>query len=189
MLSVPVSSGVGTQVALKFNSILDPGGAATSTSVYGFDQLTTIYARYRVVAAALRVQFYQTNAAGLSGQGCGTVVWPSPSNGSYVSDMMGAIQQPYAKSQQIMIPYGSTTSGGVPTIKHYISLAKLAGTTQREVFQDDTYSALMAGDPAKLYYWNILCYADSGAETVTVRATVEMIQYAALWERVSLTST
>lgn len=187
--SIPVTTGVGTQVALKMNSVLDPGGAAASTSVYGYDQLNTIYARYRVVASAIRVQFYQTNAAGLSGQGCGTVVWPSPSNGSFVSDSMGALQQPYSKNQQIMIPYGSTGSGGVPTIKNYISVAKLAGVTQAEVARDDTYSALMNGDPTKLYYWVILAYADSGAETVTLRATIELVQYVHFWERNSLAST
>lgn len=101
---------------------------------------------------------------------------------------MGAIQQPYGKVLDLQTPY-SNQNGNASTIRNYISIAKLTGATPTEVAVDTGYQAAFNSNPSRVFYWNLMVGAQSGAESNTMLAEIEMVQYAVLHERLSLTST
>lgn len=169
------------------NSIADPGGAVSSTAPYGYDQLAGLYHRGRVLASAIRIKALHPPGT-ITADTFRIVCWPSRDTTSYVSDLMGAVQQPYGKSMDITMPYANTF-GDASTIKNYISIAKLCGASPTEVAVDTGYQAVLNTNPSRVFYWNILVCTQSGTESLTVDCEIEMIQYAVLHERLQLAST
>lgn len=170
------------------NSVTDPGGSVSATAPYGYDQLATLYNRYRVLASAIKVKALHPPSNAVTADTFRIVCWPSRDTTSFVSDLMGAVQQPYGKSLDITMPYYNTF-GDASTIKNYISLSKLSGASPTEVAVDTQFQAGFGANPARVYYWNILVCTQSGTESFTVDCEVEMIQYAVLNERLQLAST
>lgn len=169
------------------NSIVDPGVSMASTQPYGYDVLNTMYLRYRVLASAIRVRLIEASSSPPSNT-LRCIVWPSPITTSFVSDPQGAKQQPYAKDLLWAAPYANN-AGDAPTIKNYISIAKMAGDTATAVMNDDTYAALLSGSPQRAWYWNIIVDVPSGTVTQACTVEIDLIQYTVLFDRQSLAST
>jgi len=181
------TTGVGNQIAFFANSISDPGGSAAATQPYGYDQLATLYGRYRVLAAAIEVetQIASTGNVTQANVPYEVTVWPSRSTTSFVSDPMGAAQQPYGKN----VMFGNANSQAVDKyIRNYMSTAKIFGVDQRAVASDDLYAAVITTDPTAQWYWNVMLGC-LGAGTNTILFRVVIIQYVEVYGRLSLSST
>lgn len=76
-------------------------------------------------------------------------------------------------------------------INNYMSTAKQFGDYSAAVKLDDTYAALIAASPAKVFYWNILAAAQNATATLSVSfaCQITLIQYVHLFDRVNLSST
>lgn len=169
------------------NSALDPGGSVSSTAPYGWDQLAALYHRYRVLASAIRIKALHPPGT-ITADTFRIVCWPSRETTSFVSDLMGAVQQPYGKSMDITMPY-MNTFGDASTIKNYISLSKISGASPTEVAVDTGFQAAINANPSRVFYWNILGCTQSGTESLSIDCEIEMIQYTVFSERYALAST
>jgi len=182
-----ITTGVGNQLSLFANSISDPGGSSASTQPFGYDQLATLYGRYRVFASAIEVetQVYSSGSVAQANLPYEVTVWPSRTTTSFVSDPMGAAQQPYGKNIMAASGNSQTTE---KYIRSYMSTAKIFGVDQRAVASDDLYGAVITTDPTAQWYWNIMLGGfATGTNVILFR--VIMIQYVELYGRLSLSST
>lgn len=85
------------------------------------------------------------------------VVWPQTTNGSYVNDIEGAKQQPYAKWLTGNMSNANLSGFGFPTIQNYVSMSKMASRPFQQVYSDGQYHGAINGtDPVLKWYWNIL---------------------------------
>lgn len=185
-----ISSGVGSQLSIQANSLADPGGASASTQPYGYDVLVTAYARYRVLAAAIEIRpISNANDSGLTTPAAQTsfTLWPSLTSTGYASDPEGAHQQPFAKRflmNTAVVPAENC-------LRSYMSTAKMFGTNPLAPQVDDTYAALVAATPGRVWYYNILTEStnSSAATTSNPIIAITLIQYVEMYARQSLSST
>jgi hypothetical protein len=192
-LTFSITSGVGAQAALVANSITDPGGSSSASQPYGYDILIATYGFYRVMAASLRTEWcldQSGSATGLNNIWRQTV-WPSLVNTSYVSDVPGATQQPYAKTA--ICATGNTTGsqGFAPQLNSYMSTAKIFGERPLTIQTDVSWGATLGSDPVQPWFFNIMCTAQNSAAALTtaIACNITMIQYTELSRRVPLSST
>lgn len=190
-----IATGVGSQISIHANSLPDPGGASFATASYGYDQLATLYSRYRIMAASLQTQWtYDQNSASTASLNSTArfIIWPSRTTTSFVLDDQGASQHPYAKTQQATFPQSSAGMyGGGMMLNNYVSTAKIFGDYNQAVKLDDTYAALIAASPSKQWYWNILVAAQNASASLSASfaCQITLIQYVHLFDRQSLSST
>lgn len=190
-----IATGVGSQVSIHANSLADPGGASFATAPYGYDQLVTLYSRYRIVGASINTQWtYDQNSASTASLNSTfrAIIWPSRTTTSFVSDDQGASQHPYAKTQQATFPQSSAGRyGGGMILNNYISTAKIFGDYGKAVLLDDTYASLIAASPSRQWYWNILAVAQNAGASLSASfaCQITLIQYVHLFDRQSLSST
>lgn len=125
---------------LRLNSVFDPDLTSLGTHrPYGFDQLSTIYNRYRVIACGWRIN----QATGVSGTP--VVIASMPTNdGSLVFANFGAMaENPRAK-------YVTQAIGGNAMILHSKSyIPKLVGQTRTQYMSDDRYASDVLSNPVE----------------------------------------
>lgn len=187
-----VSTGVGTEFVLKFNSCADPWGTAGATQPYGWDQIAPQYAAYTVFAAQIMVTIMPA-VAGSTAYNClsDVCVWPSLTGISLIGDPESCKQQPYGKFMTINTQVGGTIQA---KIDNYASVMKVWGIKYSKVQDDDTFSgnAASAGDPTNLTYFHVMVQPANGSGTASSDdqyLSMEMIQYVHFWGRTTVAST
>lgn len=187
-----IASGVGAQASVIANSLADPTGTSGSYQPYGYDQLATIYAHYRVMACTIRTDWTLSQGGASTGLNniFRIVVWPSLASTSFVSDPEGAKEAPYAK-HALKEAGNSSTSMGALQVNNYMSTAKIFGERTETIRGSVNFGALMASDPTLPWYWNVLCVAqDPGAALSTAAGCqLSLVQYCELNRRIGLSST
>lgn len=192
-LTFSITTGVGSQASLIANSIADPGGSSSASAPYGYDIIAQAYGKYRVMASTIRSQWsidQTANSAGLNNI-WRTVIWPSITNGSFVSDINGAMQQPYSKHATGATGNTAGAQGFSPQINSYMSTEKIFGERRATIAAGHDYAAVIAANPANLWYWNILVTAQNPTASLTtaISGTIDLIQYVQFSRRSSLAST
>ncbi len=138
----------GSALIYKINSLYDPNGSLGGHQPYGYDQLSALYGRYRVLRCRYRITF---------GTSTGTMhALVVPTSGALANAIASdttfwtASEMPYAKQ-------GVIGGGGSPAVhlNGSIQLPMLFGTTITEYKADDRYSAANNTDPAAICYLNI----------------------------------
>lgn len=189
VLAYSITAGVGQEAAFIANSIADPGGSSAATNPYGYDQLSLLYAQYRVRASAIRATLQIDPASGSTSATNNSVffaVFPSRRTTTYTSDPMGAAQQPYGKYTQAQ---GNNVSYQPATIYNYLSTAKMLGLRQQQVLGDPNLAALINADPGTKWYWHVLVTQIGSSLSTTIEVSIEMIQYCELYDLNDLAST
>lgn len=76
-------------------------------------------------------------------------------------------------------------------LRSYMSTAKMFGTNPLAPQVDDTYAALVAATPGRVWYYNILTEStnSSGATSSNPIIAITLIQYVEMYARQSLSST
>lgn len=153
-----------TQV-MNLNSVYDPNRTGIGHQPYGFDQLSAIYNRYRVIACSYVVHAYNGTTPIRFG------VLPSNEIPA-IGDMNEVCENPRSRFA-IQLPNGSTQA-----VKGSVSIPALMGRTKAQYMADDRFQAAVTANPAELALLNI--YAQSLANvnvdvnvTVTLQYTVE----------------
>lgn len=153
-----------TQV-MNLNSVYDPDRTGIGHQPYGFDQLTPIYNRYRVISCSYSITAYNGTTPIRFG------VLPT-NEAPPIGDMNELCEQPRSR-WVIQLPNGNTQ-----TVKGTVSIPSLVGRTKSQYMADDRYQAQVSGSPQELA---LLCiYAQSMANvnvdcnvTITLNYTVE----------------
>lgn len=150
---------------MNLNSVFDPNSALGGHQPYGYDQLTPIYNRYRVIACSYVINCY--NQATAIRFGC------LPSNSTPpVTNMSELCENPRSQFR-VQLPGGSTQ-----TIKGKVNIPALLGRTKAQYMADDRYQAQNNASPGELALLYITAQAISDATidtnmVVTLEYTVE----------------
>ncbi len=176
-ISTSVVTVAGSNQIFRLNSIFDPNAAVGGTQPYGYDTLSTLYNRYRVLKARWRVIF----AAATAGYQAVVV----PVNGalsSPVSDLTtltSASMVPFAK-------YVNYNVGAMPPkVGGKMALNVLGGVARMEYLTDDRFEAQIGANPAEVISLNIGVYNPSGG-TITIAYFVELHYEVDLHDPISL---
>lgn len=173
-----LASTVGTQQLFRLNSIFDPNSTGVGHQPYGYDQLSALYNRYRVLAARWKVVFgTQTSTYRI-------VILPI--NGTLAAAIAGfatfetACEMPRAR---LFVQGG----GGSPTVTVTggIKLNDLNGVTIPEYLADDRFEAAIGANPAEVMSLVIGNYNASGG-TITIDYTAEMTYMVDLHDPIAL---
>jgi hypothetical protein len=167
----------GTNQIMRLNSIFDPDLTGTGHQPYGYDQLSALYNRYRVLSSSWKITFHAES------QGFYAVVVPSNGNlGTAITNLAsftlaGETQRSEIKSQG--------TGANAIVFSGSINLNDLNGVTLTEYLADDRFEAQIGANPVELIVLNIGTYNPSGS-TVAVDFSVEMLYHVDLHDPIAL---
>jgi hypothetical protein len=158
-----------TAVAQVFNlnSVFAPNrtGGATAHQAYGFDQLSPLYNRYRVLRTLWRCVFAPSSLA--------YHLCVFPLNALLSVAPTTAILFDVACEQQQAQVWDQGSSGQSKMITGEIALNQLAGTTRAEYLADDRYEANVGASPAEVMVLYIVLY-NPNASSITMQYSVEL---------------
>lgn len=134
---------------MNLNSIFDPNRSGGGHQPYGFDQLASLYNRYRVIACGWRV----TAPSSTQTVQLGTL----PANETVsVATFAELKENPRAK---YVIQH---VGGNVQTVSGKVYLPSLVGRTKAQYMADDRYQATVVSDPGELAILNIQASNNGG---------------------------
>lgn len=129
-------SGAQLTYGYNLNSVWDPNRSGIGHQPYGFDQLATLYNRYRVISCSWRINFSSTDNIRAVALPCNE--FPVFTNASEL------IERPRAK-YVVQLANGATQ-----TLKGKIHLPSLVGRTKAQYMADDRYQSEVTTSPSEL---------------------------------------
>lgn len=133
------------------NGLFDPDVTGVGGQPLGFDQWSTLFQRYRVLASSIDVAFNTPDATTNDAQVIKAVVVPSALATTFAT-YVAASSQPYAVEREM--------NGVIPTptsrLKSMMETSVIMGSTKQGIMADDTLQASTGANPANLWYWH--CY-------------------------------
>lgn len=144
-----------TQV-FNLNSVFDPDRSGVGHQPYGFDQLTPIYNRYRVIACSYSINAYNGSTPIRFGVLPSNEIPP-------VGDMNELCENPRSR-WTIQLPNGSTQM-----VNGSVSIPSLVGRTKSQYMADDRFQAQVSTSPQELA---LLCIFAQSLANVNVDCNV-----------------
>lgn len=162
----------------NLNSLQDPDETNTlGTQPRYFDQLSQIYARYRVLGCKMRARYMPTDAT-VPSQSTWLAYVPTLSSTSLSSSTYAEIaEKPHCKTSINNI-YGRRSE-----INKYISMSTLAGISKKAIQYDDTYIALSGNNPETRQYGHLVVGTLDEASTAIAGRLIVDITYYCSFER------
>lgn len=150
---------------MNLNSVFDPDRTGAGHQPYGFDQLTPIYNRYRVISCSYSINAYNGTTPIRFGALPANEIPP-------ITNMDELCENPRSR-WAVQMPGGSTQA-----VNGSVYIPSLVGRTKAQYMADDRFQSTVTGNPQELA---LLCiYAQSLANvdqtvnvTVTLNYTVE----------------
>lgn len=125
-----------TQV-MNLNSVFDPNRTGIGHQPYGYDQMTPIYNRYRVISCSYVLMAY--SATSTIRYGC------IPANDTPPINNMSELCEHPRSRWKLQLPGGNTQY-----LKGRVSLPALMGRTTAQYMADDRYQAEVGTNPQEL---------------------------------------
>lgn len=147
---------------MNLNSIFDPNRTGGGHQPYGFDQLSTLYNKYRVISCGYRIQRAMLDT------GNPVMVGALPSNdvSRTFSTFSELRENPRAK-------YITQNSGSdVKTLSGKVYLPSLMGRTRAQYMADDQYSSIVTTSPQEAA---ILYILTSDANDIPANYSVQVL--------------
>lgn len=155
--------------SFRLNSLFDPDISAAGHQPYGFDQMATLYAHYRVFKCSWHIEF-----APSSDRIHITVI---PVNGSVVGTTVPAVGE-----QPLGVTKAMAFDGGNPCIfKGGVYLPRLAGATSTQYKTDDRYSASVSTNPTEVMQLYILVFNPTGV-TIDTSMNITLMYWAEFYD-------
>lgn len=151
---------------MNLNSVFDPDRTGIGHQPYGFDQLASLYNRYRVISCSYVINAYNSSNPVRFGCLATNDLGVTPGGISALCEM------PLARFK-VQMPQGSTS-----TIRGKTYIPTLVGRNKSQYMADDRYQALTSASPDELalLYITAQTMVDSLVNvdlTVTLEYTVE----------------
>lgn len=180
---VSMSDGAGGDQQWNLNSLFDPNRSGTGHQPLGFDQLATLYQRYRVLKASWKVQC--TNVFGPIIPLIAVV--PTNNTTSLATTIDTACELPYSQNKLMGGQYTAAGSTAQPaTIKGSCSLAKIYGCTESELKGSDRYQALVSADPSETAILHCVFNEIAGGVDGAVTFCVDIFYTVEMFDRIQL---
>lgn len=156
----------GYSQTMNLNSVWDPNRTGIGHQPYGYDQLTPIYNRYRVISCSYVIHAYSGTAPIRYG------VFPCNEVPTTMNNMSELCENPRTR-WAIQIPGGATS-----VVKGKVYIPSLVGRTKQQYMADDRFQADVGANPleAALLYISAQNMGDVGVDanlTVTLEYLVE----------------
>jgi len=168
---LPLSVGAGATISRTFNlnGLYDPDDTNIGHQPYGYDQLSTLFNRYRVYKTTWHVSFAGSNDR------LHLVVAPVNGNTTF-ADFIALAEMPLAVSKSMSF------DGGYPVnFKGRVYLPKLNGATSVQYKTDDRFSSIVSDNPAEIMQLHILLYNPT-LVTVVTSFNLTMIFYSEFYD-------
>lgn len=161
------------QQIFRGNSIFDPDQTGAGHQPRGFDQLATLYGRYKVFRSKLEVMAVTSNN---DNGGCMEItIIPTIDNSTFTGeDPERLIEIPGAK----MI----TLAPGVESMTEIsMTTAGIYGVPRSVVNTDDLYSAVITTNPVRQWYWGIAAQVSDGISTMDAHMYTKLTYHVTLF--------
>jgi hypothetical protein len=175
-LQFSIEAGDATSHIWRLNSIFDPDltNGSGEHQPYGFDQLATFYARYRVMKTIVRAVFSPSSLT------YGIVVIPSNGNLANAitnqATFQNACESPRAKH------WFQGASGVSRQITVAIALNDLNGTSLQEYMTSDRTQALNNTNPTEVLELIIGLFNPDASNTIVINMDVEFRFLTEIWD-------
>jgi hypothetical protein len=156
---------VGSNQIYNLNSLYDPDRTGSGHQPYGFDQIASMYNRYRVLRTKYKMVFGASSMTYHVGVvlSNGLLSTPVVSQPTFES----SLELPFSKSSIVCV-------NGIPkTFKGIISLNELNGTTKQEYLGDDRFQGTGSASPTEILVINCVAYNPNGS-TNTYQTSTEI---------------
>lgn len=139
-------------VQYRLNSLYDPYYPVGGQQPNGYDQLTALYARYRVWRTRYTIKHVSTTAVGAH-----ICVVPTNSSDTLATSFLTAMAMPFAK-------YSISTQYSPPqVIRSHMDLALLNGRTHLQYVTDDNTAGTVSTDPTEVLNLHVVINSNDGA--------------------------
>lgn len=168
----------GTAIVYNLNSLFLP--VAGGHQPFGFDQMATLYQRYRVNKVRVKVESYQNS--GVLALGAQVIAVLPPGSTTTTTGLLTAFAfgENYNGSTQTMVPYTRPT-----VFEATYDIATIVGLTKKELEANiEDYSALVSASPTRIPFMEVNC-VNIGA-IATCSHVVTITYFCEFWQRVSL---
>jgi hypothetical protein len=153
------------------NSCFDPDKTGAGHQPLYFDQMATLYRRYRVHKSTISESvIYATN-------GCSLSINPT-TDSAYPTTYNEAMEYPYVSYANV------PASNQQLTMTSSISSKKMWGVPA--IDQDDLFQALYTADPTRLWYWKLHAESFDGITAVTAKVNVKILYEVEFFERIGV---
>lgn len=177
-----VITGTGiANVVFRGNGLFDPDFTSVGAQPLGFDQWSSFYRRYRVLAYNIKV--YASNQD-VNKANDAMMIYIVPQNtSSSLVDVSQLLEQQMSKKQII-----SQSSGMDKTsFELYVDVAKMRGVPREALRQDDTLSALTSANPTQETFVHIGAFdVSSILDAIALDFVVEINYYCEFFDRETL---
>jgi len=150
---------------MRLNSIFDPDLTGTGHQPYGYDQLSALYNRYRVLKTSWKITFHSENV--------GFFICVVPTNGNLATAVTNLASYTAACEVPHAIQRVQGSGANSVIMRNSIELNKLNGTLKVEYLADDRFEAQIGANPSELLILNI-CVLNTSASTLSLDYTVEI---------------
>lgn len=172
--NLTTTSGLLTSHYYSCNSLYDPDQTGVGHQPFGFDQLCTMYNRYRVFAVKYRWTVWNTDTS------VPLYLAINASNKTTAdTDYNTLIERGYCKSA-VLEPGGSR---GTRTLSGYISVAKVNGVRFTAIRNEQDYQAYYTASPARGCYLHFYAKPADGSSTVVLRGRLQLVFYCEMFDR------
>lgn len=165
-----VLTNVDGQHVMNLNSLFDPDRTGVGHQPYGYDTLSTLYNRYRVISCGWRATVCLSSAAP------SIVIGAIPSNDVSIlwASLGELLENPRAKY--------ITQNPGSPALvlrgKSY--MPALMGRTKAQYMADDNYQAIVTASPSETGLLYLQAFDNTGAPLGSIRINV-VLEYTVEW--------
>lgn len=165
-------------IRFRPSGVYDIDPVLGSTAVPGYNELTSLYGKYRTISSRIRVNF--TNLEKFPVQ---VFVWPTNFDlGANYAQVASAMSSPFAKNRTI------SSSGGMDhaLLTHALDTSQIFGTD--EVLYDDQFAASITTVPANNWFWNVGIWSPTNTLVNGVMTLIEIDVTVQFTERIHLTA-
>jgi len=162
---VTTSLGGGTYAITRWNlnSIFDPNQGGIGTQPYGFDQLSPLYNRYRVIGCKYNIYCTSSDGSPLQIAAVATNETISP----------GSISEVRSNPRAKYIMQG--TGASLRKLSGNVYIPSLVGRTKAQYMADDRYQAVVTGSPNELALLTVFAGpVGEGSSLISVTYNVQL---------------
>lgn len=153
------------QHKFNLNSLFDPDRTGLGHQPYGFDQLSTLYEKYRVLSASWVINGINTGDAQRAVR-----IAAIPHNDNFTfPDMNLAMESPRCR----YIIQGAQGSD-LKTLKGWSSMNSIVGRTRAEYTADDKYGSSFTANPSELVLLTIMGSDLDNSGSVSISCTITL---------------
>lgn len=174
---VESASGIGASYSFRLNDLFDPDFTGTGQQPVAFDQLSTLYTRFRVLSVAVDV-VYNNRAA------TGAVVGFFPSSASTLP--AAAVSWPAQPFSKHTIIANSAAGPAVGRLTSRFDIPTVLGMKSKEYLSDLDFTGTPTSSPIRTPYLHAYIFWQSG--TVAVCDAFICMRYVVEWSQPLLNS-